>query len=208
MGPLLQAVHWRRDAVGDAGSPWVPEILAGDDNGYFGPGSAVWTVNGSLTAFPAGIRALLIQALHPGAMAGVADHSRYREDTMSRLNGTIRWVATTTFGDLAMAKASASVIKHLHETVNGHYTGPDGAVRAYSAQDPHLARWVHDAFAEAFLGAHLVWGRRIPGGADAYVAEWARAGELMGVTDPPRNFGLSWMRSSPSCCRTNASPTR
>ena len=108
MSELFDGVHWQRHATAATTAPWIPQILAGTDDGYFGPGSAAWAVNGSLPTFIAGIRALLIQALHPGAMAGVHDHSRYRQDTLGRLNGTIRWVATTTFGDRATARASCT----------------------------------------------------------------------------------------------------
>jgi uncharacterized protein (DUF2236 family) len=133
----------------------------------------------------AGIRALLLQTLHPGAMAGVHDHSRYREDPMGRLDGTVRWVMTTTFGDRAAAAAGSAFVSRLHEHVTGSYVDVRGTEQAYSANDPILLSWVHVAFTEAFLGAHRVWGGEIPGGADAYVREWARSGELMGVADPP-----------------------
>jgi uncharacterized protein (DUF2236 family) len=164
---------------------WTLALAEGDDAGYFGPGSAVWAVNGSLPTLVAGIRALLLQTLHPGAMAGVHDWSRYHEDPLGRLDGTIRWVATTTFGDRRAAAGASAHVARLHERVEGTYTDASGAERPYSAGDQALLHWVHDAFTEAFLGAHEVWGGPIPGGPDAYVREWAEAGRLMGVTDPP-----------------------
>jgi uncharacterized protein (DUF2236 family) len=166
---------------------WIPDIRDGSDDGFFGPGSAVWAVNGAIPTTVAGIAALLIQTLHPGAMAGVHDHSRFREDAMGRLDGTIRWVATTTFGDTNTARASAQAVQRFHNGIVGDYTDSAGDQRGYSANDPDLARWVHNAFTEAFLGAHLIWGGPIPGGPDGYVREWARAGELMGVENPPRS---------------------
>jgi uncharacterized protein (DUF2236 family) len=164
---------------------WIPAILNGTDDGLFGPGSAVWAVNGAIPTTVAGIRALLIQTLHPGAMAGVHDHSRFQDDAMGRLNGTIRWVATTTFGDTELARAGSQAVQRVHRGIVGDYTDSAGGRRGYSANDPDLARWVHNAFTEAFLGAHQIWGGRIPGGPDRYVREWARAGELMGVENPP-----------------------
>jgi uncharacterized protein (DUF2236 family) len=166
---------------------WVLAMEDGDDVGFFGRGSAVWAVNGATPSLVAGIRALLMQTLHPGAMAGVHDWSRYREDPMGRLAGTVRWVLTTTFGDTAAAQASSAWVGRLHDHVSGSYNDAAGADTEYSAHDPALLSWVHLAFTEAFLGAHLAWGGPIPGGADQYVLEWARAGRLMGVQSPPES---------------------
>lgn len=164
---------------------WTRALAEGDDAGFFGPGSAVWAVHGALPTLVAGIRALLLQTLHPGAMAGVHDHSRYREDPLGRLDGTIRWVATTSFGDRRAATEACAFVSRLHERVQGTYVDARGVERAYSANDEALLRWVHDAFTEAFIGAHETWGGPIPGGSDEYVREWAQVGRLMGVTDPP-----------------------
>ncbi|MCU1582736.1 MAG: hypothetical protein JWO01_2124 [Microbacteriaceae bacterium] len=171
----------------DGQPDWVQAMEDGEDAGLFGPGSAVWAVNGATPTLVAGIRALLMQTLHPGAMAGVHDWSRYREDPMGRLSGTVRWVLTTTFGDTAAARASSAWVGRLHDHVSGSYNDSGGADVAYSAHDPELLSWVHLAFTEAFLGAHLAWGGAIPGGADRYVFEWARAGRLMGVQSPPES---------------------
>ena len=164
---------------------WTRALVDGDDAGYFGPASAVWAVNGALPTLVAGIRALLLQTLHPGAMAGVHDWSRYNEDPLGRLDGTVRWIASTTFGDRATADAASARVARLHERVTGTYVDAAGVERPYSANDQVLLRWVHDAFTEAFIGAHETWGGPIPGGPDAYVREWAQAGRLMGVQDPP-----------------------
>jgi uncharacterized protein (DUF2236 family) len=167
---------------------WTRAIADGDDAGWFGPGSAVWAVHGALPTLVAGIRALLLQTLHPGAMAGVHDHSRYRDDPLGRLDGTIRWVATTTFGDRRSAADACTFVSRLHDLVTGTYVDARGVERAYSANDEELLRWVHDAFTEAFIGAHEIWGGPIPGGADAYVREWAQAGRLMGLAEPPTSM--------------------
>ncbi len=173
---------------GDAnGVPdWVSALETGDDEGYFGPGSAVWDVHSGIPTVVAGIRALLMQTLHPGAMAGVHDHSRYREDPLGRLAGTVRWVLTTTFADRAQAEAVCGWVSRLHERVNGQYVNADGELVTYSAGDPDLVAWVHCVFADAFIGSHETWGGAVPGGSDQYVREWAIAGELMGMPAPPR----------------------
>ncbi len=178
---LKQTFTGSRDAVPD----WVPRLEEGDDAGYHLPGSAVWAVHGSMTTIVAGIRALLMQALHPGALAGVYDHSRFREDPLGRLAGTIRWIFTVSYGSTAAAREASDWVLRLHESVRGEYVDGHGVARSYSANDPELLRWVHIAFTDAFLSAHKIWGRSIPGGPDAYVREWAQAGLLMGVDSPP-----------------------
>lgn len=170
------------------GTPyWVKNIEAGDDMGYFGPGSASWTVHGGMPTMVAGIRALLMQTLHPGAMAGVHDWSRYKEDPLGRLAGTIQWLITVTFGDTELAQHESSRVAKFHERVKGTYIDARGQEQNYSAGDPELLYWVHVVFTDAFLGSHQAWGGKIPGGADQYVDEWAQAGILIGVENPPRS---------------------
>lgn len=161
------------------------DIREGVDEGYFGPGSAAWAVHGGMATMVAGIRALLVQALHPGAMAGVHDWSRYREDPLGRLTGTIRWLITVTFGDRATADRASAYVRGLHRRVQGEYRDADEVLRPYRASDPDLVEWVHLAFTESFLTCHEIWEAPIPGGPDAYVREWATAGALIGLTDPP-----------------------
>src|SRR5215218_5875123 len=167
--------------------PWIDAIEGGDDAGFFGPGSASWAVHGGMPTLVAGIRALLMQTLHPGAMAGVHEHSRYKEDSLGRLSGTVRWLVTTTFADTALARRESERVARFHSRVAGTYTDGTGAERAYAASDPELLRWVHLAFTDSFLACHEQWGGPIPGGGDAYVREWAQAGELVGVQSPPRS---------------------
>jgi uncharacterized protein (DUF2236 family) len=170
----------------DDGSPqWVRDLERGDDAGCFGPGSASWAVHGGMATMVAGIRALLVQALHPGAMAGVHDWSRYREDPLGRLTGTIRWLITVTFGDRATADRASAYVRGLHRRVQGEYRDADEVLRPYRASDPDLVEWVHLAFTDSFLTCHEIWEAPMPGGPDAYVREWATAGALIGLTDPP-----------------------
>ncbi len=169
----------------DGQAPYVLELAEGDDAGYFAEGSAPWIVHAGMGTFVAGIRALLMQALHPGAMAGVHDWSRYREDPLGRLSGTVRWIVVLTFGSTAQADRETARVGRFHARVAGEYTAGDGSPRGYSATDGALVDWVHTTFADAFLTCHETWGEDIPGGADAYVSDWAIAGRLMGVDDPP-----------------------
>ncbi|TKV27357.1 DUF2236 domain-containing protein [Arthrobacter sp. NamB2] len=173
------------------GDPTIPqwqfEFEKGDDAGYFPVGSAVWTVHSSITPTVAGIRALLLQALHPGAMAGVHAHSSFREEPLGRLANTIRWIFTVTYGSKTAAREGSEFVQRLHTRVHGTYIDSRGDERSYAASDPDLIRWVHLAFTDAFVSAHAAYGGPIPGGPDQYVAEWAHAGQLMGLEDPPRS---------------------
>jgi uncharacterized protein (DUF2236 family) len=166
--------------------PWVRDLAHGEDAGYFGPGSAVWAVHGDLSTLVGGVRALLLQALHPGAVAGVHEHSTYREDPLARLAGTTRWITVTTFGSRAAADREAARVRGMHRRVRGRYRAADGTARPYRADDPDLLAWVHAAFTDSFLTVHEVFGGDLPGGPDAYVGQWATAAELVGVTSPPR----------------------
>ncbi|WP_349428731.1 oxygenase MpaB family protein [Microbacterium sp. LWS13-1.2] len=187
--PTLRARLLTALAGDPDGTPhWVRALAEGDDAGYFADGGAIWTVHAGTATFVAGIRALLIQALHPGAMAGVHDFSRYRDDPIGRLTGTVRWIICVTYGSTAQAARETQRVARLHERVGGSYESAAGE-RAYSAADADLVEWVHLAFTEAFLGAHQRWGGPIPGGPDAYVREWAQAGRLMRLKNPPLTEG-------------------
>lgn len=172
---------------------WITVMSEGSDTGYFGPGSAVWHVNGGIPVIVGGVRALLMQTLHPGAMAGVHDHSRYASDPIGRLSGTVRWVVTTTFGAKDTVSNETSRVSRLHNRVRGDYQpgNPPEEAREYSAHDEDLIAWVHVVFTDAFLRAHREWGDEIPAeregetGEDRYVREWAEAGRLMGMANPP-----------------------
>lgn len=164
---------------------WALDLERGEDGGYFGPGSAAWAVHGSMTTLVAGIQSLLIQALHPGALAGVHDHSSFRSDPLARLAGTIRWIFTISYGDTAAARQASEQVLGIHEYIRGSYTANSGEERNYTANDPDLLRWVHLAFTQAFLGTHQAYGDHLPGGSDAYVADWAVAGALMQLDNPP-----------------------
>lgn len=151
--------------------------------GWFGPDSAAWQVHGSVSTFLGGIRALLLQSLHPLALAGVDGHSDYRDDPFGRLHRTGAFIAATTFGPVEMAEKTVRAIGRVHEKVSG--TAPDG--RAYSATDPALLAWVHIALVDSMLEAYVRFGTNGPLDADAYVADMAVVGSAMGVEDPPRS---------------------
>jgi uncharacterized protein (DUF2236 family) len=152
---------------------------------WFEDGSPIQQVHGDASMFVGGIRALLLQSLHPLAMAGVMDHSGFEGDPWGRLQRTSYFLAVTTFGTAADAEKMVAAIRRVHESVVG--TAPDG--RAYAASDPHLLRWVHVAEIDSFLAAHQRYGARPldAEGRDVYVAQAARVAEELGVVDPPRS---------------------
>lgn len=166
--------------------PWIRELEYGDDEGYFGPESAVWAVHGNLATLVGGVRSLLVQTLHPAVVNGVDQHSTYREDPLGRLAGTTCWLTLTTFGSRATADRACARVRGMHRRVRGTYYDGRGRERAYRANDERLLGWVHAAFTQSFLVCHEVFAGPVPGGRDAYVEEWATAGRLVGLSAPPR----------------------
>ncbi|WP_449385941.1 oxygenase MpaB family protein [Cellulomonas soli] len=152
---------------------------------WFPPGSPVCVVHGDASMFVGGLRALLLQALHPAAMAGVAGHSGYRSDPWGRLARTSTFLAVTAFGTADDAQAAVDRVRAIHERVRG--TSPEGV--RYRASDPHLLRWVHVAEVDSFVAAHRAVGEHPlpPRGYDRYVAQLATVAERLGVVDPPRS---------------------
>ena len=159
--------------------PWVQALGEPGDAGWFGPQSTVWAVNGSLATLVGGVRALLLQACHPLALAGVEQHSSYRTDPLGRLQRTNMFVTTSTFGSSAQAEGATSLVRRVHQTVVGQ--AADG--RTYSAADPRLLMWVHVGLVDSMLVAAQRY-HPSPVSADSYVAEMARVGEAVGVINP------------------------
>src|SRR5580704_5531670 len=156
--------------------------LAGE--GWFAADRPIRRVHADASMFAGGITALLLQSLHPLAMAAVAGHSGYRGDPWGRLQRTSYFLAVTTFGRTGDAQEAIARVRAIHERVTG--TAPDG--RPYAASDPHLLTWVHIAEADSFLRAHSRFGSRLldQAGRDEYVCDMARIGTELGVPDPPR----------------------
>jgi len=168
------------------------------DPGLFGPGSVTWRVMCDPSTFVGGVRALLVQAAHPEVAAGVGDHSSYRADPLGRLSRTASYVTATAYGSLPEVDGAVGMVRRLHGPVSG--TSHRG--RAYSAADPAMAAWVHNALVDSFLVAHRTYG---PGpmtdqDADAYVAEQVRLGQRMGADPLPDTAAAltRWLVNHPS----------
>lgn len=152
---------------------------------WFGPDRPIRAVHGDAAMFVGGLSALLLQSLHPLAMAAVAGHSGYRGDPWGRLQRTSTFLAETTFGTADDAQRAVDRVRGIHDRVRGR--AEDGT--AYRAADPHLLEWVHIAEVDSFLRAYQRYGatRLDADAADGYVADAARVAAALGVVDPPRD---------------------
>ncbi len=151
------------------------------DDGYFGPGSVTWRLTADLSAPVAGLRSLIVQALHPLAMAGVDQHSDWRRDPVGRFAATSGYVLTITYGDTATARRAAAAVRKIHERVRGTDTVTG---LPYRADDPDLLAWVHAVQVDSTLAAARLFGAGVSDAdADAHVAEMTAAARLIGMPD-------------------------
>ncbi|MGA4668318.1 oxygenase MpaB family protein [Propionibacteriaceae bacterium Y1923] len=150
---------------------------------WFSPSDPVWRLHDDAAMFASGVTALLLQSLHPLAMAGVTGHSGYKDDPWGRLQRTSDYIGRTTFGTTADAEAMIARVRAVHERVRGK----DFRGRPYRASDPHLLAWVHIAEIWAFLAGHRAYGadHLTPADEDRYVEQCALPASLLGVIDPP-----------------------
>jgi uncharacterized protein (DUF2236 family) len=168
--------------------PWLGAVAEGEEAGLYLPNQAPWIVHADFATLVGGIRALLMQALHPGSLTGVRQHSRYEQDPLGRLAGTIRWLTVTTFGPNKSNQAEADRVNRLHTRVKGMYQTASGEIKNYQAADKDLLLWVHVAFMDSFLRAHQNYSKRpIPGGADEYIRLWAESVKPLGLETAPLN---------------------
>ncbi|CAM3095072.1 histidine kinase [Pseudomonas floridensis] len=156
------------------------------DPGLFGPQAVCWSVHSDFTSMlVGGISALMLQALHPLALAGIWDHSNFRDDMLGRLRRTGQFLSGTTFGSTQDANWLIDKVRTIHLQVTG--TAPDG--RPYAASDPDLLTWVHVAEVSSFMAAHLRYlnPQLSPADQDTYYAETAQVAERLGARDVPQS---------------------
>ena len=149
------------------------------DPGLFGPDSVAWKVHGDfMSMMIGGISSLILQALHPLALAGVWDHSSFREDLKGRLGRTAFFIAATTYGNTDMATRAITRVKKIHDSLGGFH--PDG--RSYQVSDPRLLYWVHLTEAYSFLNAHRIYVNQTISESDQnqYFAEMSKISEGLG----------------------------
>jgi uncharacterized protein (DUF2236 family) len=151
------------------------------DPGIYGPDSITWRVHADPSMALAGLRALLLQALHPLAMAGVAQHSDFRQDPWGRLFRTAEYVGVTTFGTTEQARRAAAKVRGIHRKLAG--IEPESG-KTFRVDDPDLLRWVHCVEAESFLSTAVRCGLRLSAAErDRYYAEQTLGAALVGL-DP------------------------
>lgn len=156
-------------------------------NAHFPPDSVIWRVHGDVTSMMVGgIAALLLEMLHPLALAGVLRHSTFRQDMLGRLRRTARFIAVTTYGEKSAADDAMARVRAIHQRVSG--TLSDG--RTYSASDPHLIAWIHVAGALCFLAAYVRYVEPDMSVADAdqYFAEAALTANGLGAIEVPHTL--------------------
>ncbi|MEO7687786.1 MAG: oxygenase MpaB family protein [Sphingomonas sp.] len=189
--PNILTAHARQAIVGrvravfnDRARGEKPVVRRPD--GLFGPQSVTWRVHGDVTTMMVGgVAALLLQMLHPAVLAGVWDHSNFREDMLGRLRRTARFIALTSYGGRDEAEAAIARVREIHHHVSG--TLPDGT--PYTADDPALLAWVHVTEASCFLQAWIRYGEPNMSAADQdrYYAEVGAIAEALGADPIPRS---------------------
>lgn len=191
MSSIVESVRDRLGAVvferiaGDEGPQRRERIFNAPGYRRFGPDDPIQIVHSDASMFVGGIRALLLQSLHPLAMAAIDQHSGFRGDPWGRLQRTSTFIAETTFGTDEMAERAVRIVRAVHKNIVG--VAPDG--RSYEANDPHLMLWVHVAETDSFLTAFNRYGARKLSAAeqDTYVAQAAHVARLLGTDDPPES---------------------
>ena len=173
----------RSRVVGPNADNRAQELFEAPGERWFTEDRPIRIIHADSCMFIGGLRALLFQSLQPLAMAGVASHSDYKADPWGRLQRTADFLAATTFGPATEAQRAIDMVKRVHTRVVG--TADDG--RPYSANDPHLLKWVHIAEVDSFLAAHAKFGEieLSPEQRDGYVLDMSRIASALGVIDPP-----------------------
>jgi uncharacterized protein (DUF2236 family) len=169
-GPDFQAVHER--------------IWYTPGPRWFSEQDAIWRIHADTSMFAGGIRALLLQSLHPVAMLGVSQHSGFRGDPWGRLQRTSKFLATTTYGTIPDAERAIAIVRAIHRRVKG----TTSSRHQYRADDPHLLGWVHAAEVESFLTTYRFFGAEPldEADADAYVQQTGFVAAKLGVVEPPQ----------------------
>lgn len=175
-----------REMVGGSGPP-IAFLTPQGDRGLFGPESVAWKVHADfISMMIGGISSLILQALHPQALAGVWDHSSFREDLKGRLGRTAFFIAATTYGPTDMANNIITKVNHIHTKI----TGLDEFGKPYSATDPHLLAWVHLTETRSFINSFEDYRKETisPQEKDQYFLEMSSLGERMGAVNLPATY--------------------
>ncbi len=175
-----------REMVGSGGPP-VAFLTPKGDRGLFGPESIAWKVHADfISMMIGGISSLIMQALHPQALAGVWDHSSFRKDLKGRLGRTAFFIAATTYGSTEMANSMIQKVNQIHTNI----TGLDEFGKPYSATDPHLLSWVHLTETFSFMQSFEDYRKEkiTSHERDQYFREMKSLGERMGAENLPSTY--------------------
>jgi uncharacterized protein (DUF2236 family) len=178
-----------REMVGGGGPP-VAFLTPAGDRGLFGPESIAWKVHDDfISMMIGGISSLILQALHPQALAGVWDHSSFREDLKGRLGRTAFFIAATTYGSKGMADSVIERVNRIHQKVSGF----DEFNKPYRADDPELLAWVHLTETRSFVHSYESYRSEPLGSAqkDQYFLEMKMLGERLGAINLPQSYAAT-----------------
>lgn len=174
------------------------------DPGLLGPDSVSWRVLGDASVFIGGIRALVVQSAHPEVVAGVEEHSTYRDDPLGRLTRTAVYVTETSYGAMPEVEGAVQVVRRAHRPV----TGTSERDRPYSASRPEMAAWVHNVLTDSFLSAYQAFGPNelTVAEADQFVSEQTRIGALLDASPLPETAQAlaDWIADHPDRAKTVA----
>ena len=173
-----------REMVGGSSGPPVAFLNPKGDRGLFGPESIAWRVHADfISMMIGGISSLVLQALHPQALAGVWDHSSFRKDLKGRLGRTAYFIAATTYGSHEMANGIIDKVNRIHK----HIHGSDEFGKPYIATDPRLLAWVHLTETLSFLEAYQSYRqpKLTRQEQDQYFKEMKVLGEMLGAQNLP-----------------------
>jgi len=153
---------------------------AEDRLGFFGPGSVTWRIHTDPSYAVGGLRALMLQALHPVAMDGVARNSDgFKNEWWMRMTRTGEYMETVTFGTRTEARRMAARVRGLHRKLSGV---EDTTGRSYRVDDPDLLLWVHNCAVDSLLTTARRAGLPLSDeDADGYVHEQISFARLVGV---------------------------
>ncbi|MQY02599.1 oxygenase MpaB family protein [Actinomadura macrotermitis] len=157
--------------------------MEGEDYGLFGPGSVTWKVMGEPVLVVGGVRALLLQGLHPRSMWGTAQNSELMDPNAAwaRLGRTVEFVRVRTYGTREEVDRVGRRVRKLHSKLTGLdlRTG-----ETFPVDDPENLLWVHMGEVDSYLDVARRAGVPLTAAeADAFVDEQRRAAEVVGL-DP------------------------
>src|SRR6202165_2059204 len=161
------------------------------DFGLFGPASAAWKLHSEPGLLIGGLRALILQALPPLAIAAVEQHSDYKKDVWGRFSRTSNYVVTTVFGTTAEANELGRRVRAIHRPIHGvdRITG-----LPYAADDPVLLLWIHTTLVESFALSYERFVAPLSTSLkDGYVGEMVRQAELVGLR--PEDVPATWAQN-------------